>query len=108
VLLDGEAVNSCLVLIGDTDGHEVLTVEGLTGDDGPSALQSAFAAAGAVQCGYCTPGMIVAAEALLRSNPDPTPAEIRRALSGVLCRCGTYPRVVGAVEAASRTGRSSP
>jgi carbon-monoxide dehydrogenase small subunit len=105
VLLDGRAVNACLVLCAEADGHDVTTVEGLSAD-GPIDLQEEFLNAGAVQCGFCIPGQIVSAEYLLRSNPSPTEAEIREALSGNLCRCAGYQRIVRAVQAAAarRTG----
>lgn len=102
VILDGKAVNSCLVLAVQADGGDVLTVEGLAGDDGsPHALQSAFVEAGAVQCGYCTPGMLMAAKALLDANPRPSRDEIKVALSGNLCRCTGYTKIVVAVELAA-------
>jgi len=104
VLVDGSPVNSCLVLMGDADGHEVETIEGLAGDDGLNALQAAFVAAGAIQCGYCTPAMVLAAEALLRANPQPSPSEIGEALGGVLCRCGAYSKVLDAVSTAAAKG----
>jgi carbon-monoxide dehydrogenase small subunit len=104
VLVDGDAVNSCLMLIGDAGGREVETIEGLAGDEGLDGLQAAFAEAGAFQCGFCTPGMILAAKALLRANPRPDEAEIGEALSGVLCRCGSYPKVLDAVRAATEKG----
>ena len=86
VLYDGELVCSCLVLSAQADGHEVVTVEGLGGDAGLHPVQEAFADTGAVQCGFCTPGFVVAAADLLRRVPDPTDDEIREALSGNLCR----------------------
>jgi aerobic carbon-monoxide dehydrogenase small subunit len=103
VLLDGTLVCSCLVLAAQADGHEVVTVEGLAGDDGMHRVQAAFADAGAVQCGFCTPGLVVAADDLLRRIPDPTDDEIREALSGNLCRCTGYQKILDAVHlAASR------
>ena len=105
VLVDGKAVNSCLMLAGDADGHEVETIEGRAGDGELNAMQDAFVAAGAVQCGYCTPSMVLAAEALLRVNPQPSPPEIGEALAGVLCRCGSYPKVLDAVQAAAAKKR---
>jgi len=100
VLVDGAAVNSCLMLAGDARGRAVETIEGL-GREGLDRVQAAFVAAGAVQCGFCTPGMVVAASALLRVSPHPTSAEAAAALAGVLCRCGTYPRVLEAVRLAA-------
>ncbi len=101
VLLDGQLVCSCLVLGVQADGHEVTTVEGL-GDDGElHPVQDAFAEAGAVQCGFCTPGLVVAAADLLRRVPDPTDDEIREALSGNLCRCTGYQKILDAVRLAT-------
>ena len=98
VLLDGKAVNSCLVLCVEAEGHEVTTVEGLS-DGGLTDLQEEFLNAGAVQCGFCIPGQVVSAEYLLRTNSSPTEPEIREALSGNLCRCAGYQRIVRAVQA---------
>lgn len=102
VLLDGELVCSCLVLAAQADGHEVVTVEGLGAADGLHAVQEAFAETGAVQCGFCTPGFVVAGTALLAKNPHPTLDQIKAGLAGNLCRCGTYGRIFEAVQAASR------
>lgn len=102
VILNGRAVKSCLVLAVQAEGASVLTVEGLAGPDGSlHPLQAAFLEAGAVQCGYCTPGMLMAAKALLDANPRPTQQEIRVALSGNLCRCTGYVKVFEAVELAA-------
>lgn len=101
VLLDGALVCSCLVLAAQADGHDVVTVEGLGDDDGLHAVQDAFAAAGAVQCGFCTPGFVVAAADLLGRVPDPTDDEIREALSGNLCRCTGYQKILDAVRLAA-------
>jgi aerobic-type carbon monoxide dehydrogenase small subunit (CoxS/CutS family) len=103
VLLDGVPVLSCLLLGVECDGAEVTTVEGLA--DGPrlSALQAAFADWGAAQCGYCTPGILVTAQALLERNPHPTRAEVAEALSGNLCRCTGYAQIFEAVEQAAGT-----
>jgi carbon-monoxide dehydrogenase small subunit len=101
VLLDGAAVNSCLVLAWQADGAEILTNAGLGTMDAPHPLQRAFADHGAVQCGYCTPGMIIAAKALLDRNPDPSEEEIREALSGNLCRCTGYGQIFEAVKVAA-------
>jgi len=106
VLLDGRVVNSCLVLAVEADGREVITIEGLAVDGRLSAVQDAFLAAGAVQCGFCIPGMVMSAHYLLADNPRPTPSEIREALSGNLCRCGGYNRIVSAVLAAAEAGRA--
>jgi carbon-monoxide dehydrogenase small subunit len=102
VLLDGELVCACLVLAAQADGHEVVSVEGLAGADGLHPVQEAFADAGAVQCGFCTPGLVVAAAELLRRVPDPTDDEIREALSGNLCRCTGYAKILDAVHLAAR------
>lgn len=106
VLLDGEPVNSCLVLAGQADGREVLTIEGLADGLRLHPLQEAFVEVGAIQCGFCTPGMVLTALALLRGNPHPTEAEIRRALSGNLCRCTGYQKIVEAVKEGSNKMRS--
>ncbi len=97
VLLDGRAVNSCLVLAVEADGSEITTIEGLGGEDGLSSMQQAFVDAGAVQCGFCTPGMIMAAQYLINNNPHPTEEEVRGALAGNLCRCTGYARIIEAV-----------
>lgn len=102
VLLNHRSVNSCLVLAVDADGGEVLTIEGLRGDGKLHPIQKAFIEEGAIQCGYCTPGMILAAKALLDRNPDPVEEEIREALVGNLCRCTGYIRIVNAILAAGR------
>jgi carbon-monoxide dehydrogenase small subunit len=106
VLLNGRPVNSCLVLALQAEGAEVVTIEGVGGEDGLHPLQQAFIDAGAVQCGYCTPGMVLAAKALLDVNPDPTPDQIRAALAGNLCRCTGYQKQVAAVSAAAERLRS--
>ncbi len=97
VLLDGKAVKSCLVLALQARGKEVLTIEGLAEDGRLHPLQEAFHEKGAVQCGYCTPGMILTAKALLDENPGPTEGEVRRAISGNICRCTGYVRIVEAI-----------
>ena len=102
VLLDGEAVDSCLVLGVEADGASVTTVEGLADGDRLSPVQDAFLVTGGVQCGFCIPGMVMAAEYLLARMPRPSEAEIREGLSGNLCRCGGYNQICGAVAAASR------
>jgi len=102
VLLDGQAVNSCLVPALRVEGRHLTTIEGLGDEHSPHLLQVAFAAEGAVQCGYCTPGFILAAAALLDNNLNPTEVEIRHALTGNLCRCGTYPRVIRAIQKVSK------
>lgn len=104
VILDGEAVHSCLGIAGQLQGRELLTVEGLEKDGIPDALQEAFARNGAVQCGFCTPGMLMSAKALLMKNPHPTDEEIRRALAGNICRCSGYREIRRAVKEASEEG----
>ena len=110
VLVDGRAVNSCLVLAVQVRGKSVLTVEGLAGDEGLDTLQRLFIEHGAVQCGYCTPGMLMSAKALLMADPHPTEEAIRLALAGNLCRCTGYTTIVAAVMAASErpAGSSLP
>lgn len=102
VLIDGRPVNACMVLAVEADGAEVLTVEGLSNDGQLSDLQQAFIDAGAVQCGFCTPGLLISAHALLERNPHPSEEEIRRALVGHLCRCTGYVRIVRAVRKAAK------
>ena len=101
VLLDGEPVNSCMVLALEADGCEVTTVEGLAEEGSLSTLQDAFVAHNAVQCGFCTPGMLISARALLQRNPDPSVDEIKEALVGNLCRCTGYVRIIKAVQDAA-------
>jgi carbon-monoxide dehydrogenase small subunit len=101
VLLDGVLVCSCLVLAAQADGHEVVTVEGLADGDTLHPVQEAFAETGAVQCGFCTPGFVVATADLLRRKPDPSEDEIREALSGNLCRCTGYQKILDAVRLAA-------
>jgi carbon-monoxide dehydrogenase small subunit len=106
VLLDGEPVNSCLVLAPQIAGREVVTVEGLAQDGKLHPLQEAFLDHDAVHCGFCTPGMLLSAKALLDWNPRPTEKEIRTAVSGNLCRCTGYQQIVEAIEKAAAQGRS--
>ncbi len=103
VLLDGELVCACLVLAAQADGHEVTTVEGLAAGDELHRVQRAFVDAGAVQCGFCTPGLVVATADLLQRVPRPTEDEIREALSGNLCRCTGYAKIFDAVRLAAAT-----
>ena len=108
VLMDGKAVNSCLILAMDAQGHEITTIEGLEKKDGTlHPLQEAFLENGAVQCGFCTPGMVLSAKALLDENPSPTEEEIRRALAGNLCRCTGYAKIVQAVLETSKKKMTS-
>ena len=101
VLLEGRAVRSCITPLRAVAGKEVTTIEGLAPADGLHPVQQAFLEAGAMQCGYCTAGMILAAASLLKSNPQPSEAEIVRAMQGNVCRCGTYPRIVAAIQGAA-------
>jgi carbon-monoxide dehydrogenase small subunit len=101
VLLDGTLVCACLVLAAQADGHHVVTVEGLAQDGQLHRVQEAFAETGAVQCGFCTPGLIVATADLLERNPDPSEDEMREALSGNLCRCTGYAKIFDAVRLAA-------
>jgi carbon-monoxide dehydrogenase small subunit len=102
VLLDGKAVNSCLMLAMDAQGREITTIEGLEREDGTlHPLQEAFIDNAAIQCGFCTPGMILTAKSLLDETPNPTEAEVRQALSGNLCRCTGYAKIIRAVLDAS-------
>jgi len=104
VLLNGKVVNSCLVLAAECAGAEVLTIEGLGRLGKLHPLQEAFVQIGAVQCGFCTPGMVMAAYALLKENPSPSEADVRRALEGNLCRCTGYRKIIDAVLAAANGG----
>lgn len=106
VLVDGRAVDSCLVLAVELDGCAITTIEGIADGNRLDPLQEAFLEAGAVQCGFCIPGMIVAGRALISENPRPTPAEVAEAMSGNLCRCGGYTRIVEAVLAVASNGGS--
>ena len=109
VLLDGTAVRSCILLTAMAGGHSVTTIEGVGSMEKPHPVQQAFVDAGAVQCGYCTPGMVLTSIALLEKNPHPTEAEIRTALSGNLCRCTGYQKIVEAVQlAAERMSGANP
>ena len=105
VLIDGEPVNSCTCLATRAEGKEIVTIEGLSDDDKLSPVQQAFVDAGAVQCGFCTPGMVITATALLRRNPDPTRGEIAQALDNNLCRCTGYVKIIDAIELAARRMR---
>ncbi len=102
VLLDGQAVNACLVLAVQAEGKDLYTIEGLGAEGNLHPLQKAFIEVGAVQCGYCTPGMIISAKALLDKNSNPSEVEIRRGLSGNLCRCTGYQKIIDAVRLASK------
>jgi carbon-monoxide dehydrogenase small subunit len=102
VLLDGEPVNSCMMLAVEADGHEIQTVEGLSVAGEPSPLQQAFMEHNAVQCGFCTPGMLISAHALLQRDPHPTEQAIKEAIVGNLCRCTGYVRIIAAIQDAAQ------
>jgi aerobic-type carbon monoxide dehydrogenase small subunit (CoxS/CutS family) len=102
VLVDGAAKRSCLTPVGAAAGKQITTIEGLAKNGRLHPVQEAFLDAGAMQCGYCTPGMILSAAALLGKQPNPSEAQIQAALEGNICRCGTYPRIVAAVRQAAR------
>jgi aerobic-type carbon monoxide dehydrogenase small subunit (CoxS/CutS family) len=106
VLIDGRGARSCVTNLDDVAGKSITTIEGLSHGETLHPLQTAFIESGAMQCGYCVPGMIVAALGLLKKNPDPSEAEIRSGLRGNLCRCGTYPRIVQAVKKAAAALRA--
>ena len=97
VIMDGRPVNSCLVLAVQADGSHITTIEGVETEQGLHPLQEAFVEKGAIQCGFCTPGMILTAKSLLETNPEADEAEIREAISGNLCRCTGYQKIVGAI-----------
>jgi carbon-monoxide dehydrogenase small subunit len=107
VLIDGKAAVSCLTLAHSAAGREITTLQGLGSTENPHPLQQSFSELGAAQCGFCTPGMIIAAEALLRDTPDPTEDQIRVALSGNLCRCTGYVKIFEAVQAAAEVMRNA-
>jgi len=102
VLINGEPVNSCMVLAAECDGAEIVTVEGLAGDKQLDPIQETIIEAGGVQCGFCTPGILISSRALLNRNPNPSEDEIREALVGNLCRCTGYLRIIESVKAAAR------
>jgi carbon-monoxide dehydrogenase small subunit len=102
VLMNGEPVNSCLVLAVECDDAEIVTVEGLAGDTQLDPIQKAIIDAGGIQCGYCTPGILIASRALIDRNPDPSEGEIQAALVGNLCRCTGYMRIIEAVQDAAK------
>ena len=102
VLMDGQPVRSCTTRVGSVQGKQIRTIEGLAEGDKLHPLQEAFLQAGAMQCGFCTPGMIMSALALLTSEPKATREDIVRSMNGNICRCGTYSRIVGAIEQAAK------
>jgi len=107
VLLDGRPVNACLVLAVEADGHEITTIEGVARNDKLDVVQEAFIEQAASQCGYCTPGMILSARALLNRNPHPTEEEVRGAIAGNLCRCTGYVNIVKAILAAAEKSQGA-
>ena len=104
VIMNGKTVNSCLVLGSQIDGAEITTIEGLSDGEKIHPIQKAFIEEGAVQCGFCIPGMIMSSKALLDENPDPSEEEIRKGISGNLCRCTGYTKIVAAVKKAAKEG----
>ena len=107
VIVDGKSVNACLMLAGQADGREVLTIEGLATPDRLHPIQKSFEECGALQCGFCGPGVIMSAKALLDANPEPTTADIRDALAGNLCRCTGYTKMIEAVQESAKLLRSA-
>jgi aerobic carbon-monoxide dehydrogenase small subunit len=108
VLIDGKAVLSCILLAADVDGKAVTTIEGMANGDQLHPIQKAFLENGAVQCGFCTPGMVLATKALLDQNPNPTPEDVKNGLDGNICRCAGYPKIFDAVRAAAKKLVRSP
>jgi len=102
VLMDGEAVNACLILAAEADGRQITTIEGLAQGEELHPIQQAFVDLGGLQCGFCTPGMILSAKVLLQANPDPSEEEIKKALEGNFCRCTGYTKIIESVRAAAR------
>lgn len=107
VLLDGKAVNSCLTLAIEAQGKNIITIEGLAQDGEPHPVQQSFIDHGAIQCGFCSPGMIMAAKALLDQNANPSEDEVKEAISGNLCRCTGYTKIIEAILAAPKKGGKS-
>ena len=107
ILFDGHPFNSCLVLAAEADGHEITTIEGMAHDGRLHPIQEACLEVGAVQCGYCTPGMILSAKAVLDEFPDPTEAQIRTGIEGNICRCTGYNRIVSAIQLAAKKIRDA-
>ena len=106
VIMDGKPVNSCLVLAVQANGREIQTIEGLETEEGLHPIQRSFVEKGAIQCGFCSPGMILSAKNLLEKNPRPTEAEVRMAISGNLCRCTGYQKIVEAILGATEEGET--
>lgn len=107
ILLDGEAVASCLIMAGQAQGREVITIDGISNGEKLHPIQQAFIEKGAIQCGYCTPGMVLSSLALLRKNLDPSEEEIKVAISGNLCRCTGYKQIVDAIKLAAERMKES-
>src|SRR5579859_8281739 len=107
VLIDGKAQRSCVTRVGSVSGKKITTIEGLANGDGLHPVQQAFLDVGAMQCAYCTSGMIMSAVALLQKNPNPQPNEIVDLMDGNVCRCGTYPRIVSAIQKAAKAARET-
>lgn len=107
VIIDGTAQHACLTLLGQIDGCEILTIEGLEKDGQLDAIQEAFIEHSAFQCGFCTPGMIMTAKALLMHDPHPTDEEIKRAIAGNICRCTGYSQIISAIQSASKKAEAS-
>jgi len=105
VIMDGKTVNSCLVLAVEADGKQITTIEGLADGDKLHPIQEAFVEHGGLQCGFCTPGMIMSAKALLDENPNPTEEEIRRGIAGNLCRCTGYTKIIESIKATAKNMR---
>ena len=105
VLMDGEAVNACLILAAEADGRQITTIEGLAQGEELHPIQQAFVDLGGLQCGFCTPGMILSAKVLLQANPYPSDEEIKKALEGNFCRCTGYTKIIESVRAAARAMR---
>jgi carbon-monoxide dehydrogenase small subunit len=103
VIMDGKTVNSCLVLAVEADGAQITTIEGLADGDQLHPIQEAFIEHGGLQCGFCTPGMIISAKGLLDENPNPSEAEIRRAIAGNLCRCTGYTKIIESIASAAKS-----
>ncbi|MHC1748774.1 MAG: (2Fe-2S)-binding protein [Cellulosilyticaceae bacterium] len=107
VLLEGKPVNACMILAVEVDGLEVTTIEGLSEDDELDQIQKSFIDKGAIQCGYCTPGMVMAAKGLLKENKNPTKEQVKHAISGNLCRCTGYKKIIDAIMDAAYTNANS-
>lgn len=107
VLIDNKAINACMILAVEVDGCEIITIEGLSEDDKLDVIQKSFLEKGAIQCGYCTPGMIISAKALLNNNSNPTKEEVIKAISGNSCRCTGYKKIVEAIIDAASNSRGN-